>query len=88
MEAKIVCYFGSMNGQPLERIFVVNDPELAKYQICYFDRFIPDFEEAIKNLEKSFTTFATLQKVTVIVTCHGYMHKYGCKNGKLVKENG
>lgn len=87
MEAKIVCYFVNMNGQSLERIFVVNDPELAKYQICYFDRFIPDFEEAIKNLEKSFT-FATLEKITVVVTCHGYMHEYNYKNSKLVKEKG
>ena len=87
MDARIVCYFGNMNGQPLERIFVVNDPELAKYQICYFDRFIPDFEEAIKNLEKSFT-FATLEKITVVVTCHGYTHKYNYKNSKLVEENG
>lgn len=29
--------------------------------VCYFDRFIPLFEENIETLKKSFT-FATLQK--------------------------
>lgn len=82
MEAKIVFYFGNMGGEPLTRTFLVDDPELAKYQVCYFDRFIPLFEENIERLEKSFT-FATLQKVFVIVSCHGYNHNYEYKNGKL-----
>lgn len=82
MEARIVFYFGDMGGEPITRIFVVNDPELAKLQVCYFDRFIPDFENLIKKLESKLT-FATLQKITVVVSCHGYNHMYDYKNGKL-----
>lgn len=82
MEAKVVCYFGHQKGEPLTRTFLVNDPELAKFQVCYFDRFIPAFEEMIKDIEKSFT-FATLQKIVVVVSCHGYNHAYDYKNGKL-----
>jgi hypothetical protein len=82
MRAKIVCYFGDMQGESLTRTFLVNDPELAMYQVCYFDRFIPLFEENIEMLKKSFT-FATLQKIFVIVSCHGYNHNYEYKNGKL-----
>ena len=86
MQAKIICYFGNMGGEPLIRTFAVNDPELAKYQICYFDRFIPSFEECIKNLEQSFNKFATLHKIFVIVSCHGYNHNYEYRNGKLKLE--
>lgn len=86
MEAKIVCYFGDRQGEQLTRIFTVSNPELEKYQVCYFTRFIPEFEELIKNLEESFK-FATLQKIKVIVTCHGYNHNYAYFNGKLVEES-
>lgn len=82
MDAKVVCYF----GYQLTRTFVVNDPELAKYQICYFDRFIPAFEEACQNILESFK-MATLEKIIVVVSCHGYNHEYNYKNGKLVKTN-
>lgn len=82
MEAKIVCYFGHMQGEALTRIFVVNDPELEKYQVCYFDRFIPDFEKLLEQLESKFT-FATLQSIEVVVSCHGYNHNYSYKHGKL-----
>lgn len=85
MEAKIICYFGHMCGQPLIRTFGVNDPELAKHQICYFDRFIPAFEECLKRLEESFK-LATLREMFVIVSCHGYNHKYEYNNGKLKLE--
>lgn len=85
MKAKIICNFGHMHGEPLIRTFGVNDPELAKYQLCYFDRFIPAFEECIKVLEESFN-FATLREIFVIVSCHGYDHKYKYKNGKLKPE--
>jgi len=85
MDAKIVCYFGDMNGDPLTRIFTVNDPELAKFQICYFDRFIPIFEEELARIEKYFS-LSTLQKIFVIVSCHGYNHNYEYRNGKLTPE--
>ena len=87
MKAKIVFYFGDMNGEHLTRVFHVQDPELAKYQICYFDRFIPLFEENLAILEKDFSS-ASLQKINVIVSCHGYNHNYIYKNGKLTKERG
>lgn len=82
MKAKIICYFGDMGGEPIARTFTVSYPELSKYQVCYFDRFIPNFENLIKKLESKLT-FATLQKITVVVSCHGYNHMYDYKNGKL-----
>ena len=85
MEAKIVCYFGDRNGEPVTRTFIVNDPELAKLQICYFDRFIPAFVGVIKGLEESFT-FATLQNIYVVVSCHGYNHTYRYRNGNIEKK--
>lgn len=85
MEAKIICYFGDRQGEPLTRVFTVTDPELAKYQVCYFDRFIPTFVEAIKKLEESFT-FATLQSIQVVVSCHGYNHTYVYRNNYLEKK--
>ena len=85
MEAKIVFYFGSMGGEPLTRTFLVNDPELSKYQICYFDRFIPMFEENLEKLKKEFS-MSTLQKIIVVVSCHGYNHNYEYCNGKLTLE--
>ena len=86
MEAKVVCYFGNQNGELLTRTFLVNDPELAKFQVCYFDRFIPAFEEMLETVKKSFT-FATLEKIIVVVSCHGYNHYYKYTNNKLVATN-
>jgi len=84
MEAKIVCYFGNQNGNPLTRVFTVDDNELAKTQICYFDRFIKSFEATCQKLVDSFK-MATLETIHVVVSCHGYNHTYKYNNGKLVK---
>ena len=86
MEAKIVCYFGDMQGQPITRVFTVEDAELSKYQLCYFDRFIPTFESCLEKLKTDFSRFSTLQKILVVVSCHGCNHNYIYKNNKLVKE--
>lgn len=84
MDAKVVCYFGNMNGDLLTRTFVVSDPELAKYQICYFERFIPAFEEMLEGVKQSFK-MATLEKIIIVVSCHGYNHYYAYKNNKLAE---
>lgn len=81
MQVKIACHH---NDGEIGRVFTVSDPELEKYQVCYFDRFIPQLEKVCSDLLDKFSACSTIKYLSIVVSCHGYNHHYAFKGGRIV----
>lgn len=81
MQVKINCHH--YDGE-IGRIFTVQDSEMESLQVCYFDRFIPQLEKICADLLNKFSVCSTIVRLSLVVSCHGYIHKYDFKNGKIV----
>lgn len=73
----------SLKHYDILRSFRVNDPELESLQVCYFDRFIPQLEKICSVLSDKFKD-TSISCLFIEVSCHGYIHKYDFKNGKII----
>lgn len=80
MQVKINCHH---NDGEIGRIFTVQDSEMESLQVCYFDRFIPQLEKICSVLLDKFKD-TSISCLFIEVVCHGYIHKYDFKNGKIV----
>lgn len=81
MQVKIACHH--KDGE-IGRILTVQDSEMEKMQVCYFDRFIPQLEKICSELLRKFSVCSTIVRLSLVVSCHGYNHHYNFKNGKII----
>ena len=73
----------SLKHYEIDRTFVVNDPQLESLQVCYFERYIPELQDLCTTLLAKFKTTSS-NCLFIEVVCHGYLHKYDFKNGKII----
>lgn len=73
----------SLKHYDIVRSFQVHDSEMESLQVCYFDRFIPQLENICSVLLDKFKD-TSITCLFIEVVCHGYIHKYDFKNGKIV----
>lgn len=73
----------SLKHYNILRSFRVNDPQLESLQVCYFDRYIPELQDLCTAILNKFKD-TSITCLFIEVVCHGYIHKYDFKNGKIV----